>query len=209
MNKKKILTVGIVLAAVAVMLGCAVGGNGDDGLSDFDTSVPTLGENGWYKVFEDDFNGDGLNQDIDFGERYSGSKEIWTTSPHAIRWESNKSKHPEYACWWCPEMVEVKDSNLIVHSEYQDDHVCSGSCPKAGRFTGGIETRRIIGDNNNNKGTNDELLFSQAFGYFEVRAKFPNANGLWSAFWLQSPNMRKISNAGLDGTEIDLSLIHI
>ena len=58
-------------------------------MPDFDTSVPTLGENGWYKVFEDDFNGDGLNQNIDFGERYSGSKEIWTTSPHAIRWESN------------------------------------------------------------------------------------------------------------------------
>ena len=148
-------------------------------MPDFDTSVPTLGENGWYKVFEDDFSGDGLNQNIDFGERYSGSKEIWTTSPHAIRWESNDEKHPEYACWWCPEMVEVKDSNLIVRSEYRDDHVCSGDCPKAGRFTGGIETRRIIGDSNNNKGTNDELLFSQAFGYFEVRVKFPDADGLW------------------------------
>lgn len=87
-------------------------------MPDFDTSVPTLGENGWYKVFEDDFNGDGLNQNIDFGERYSGSKEIWTTSPHAIRWESNDEKHPEYACWWCPEMVEIRDSNLIVRSEY-------------------------------------------------------------------------------------------
>ena len=166
--------------------------------------MPTLGENGWYKVFEDDFNGDGLNQNIDFGERYSGSKEIWTTSPHAIRWESNDEKHPEYACWWCPEMVEIRDSNLIVRSEYRDDHVCSGDCPKAGRFTGGIETRRIVGDSNNNKGTNDELLFSQAFGYFEVRVKLPDADGLWSAFWLQSPNMRKISNAGLDGTEIDV-----
>lgn len=101
-------------------------------------------------------------------------------------------------------MVEVKDSNLIVRSEYRDDHVCSGDCPKAGRFTGGIETRRIVGDSNNNKGTNDELQFSQAFGYFEVRVKFPDADGLWSAFWLQSPNMRKISNAGLDGTEIDV-----
>ena len=61
-----------------------------------------------------------------------------------------------------------------------------------------------MGDNNNNKGTNDELLFSQAFGYFECRVKLPKSQGLWSAFWLQSPNMRKVGNEGKDGTEIDV-----
>lgn len=101
-------------------------------------------------------------------------------------------------------MVEVKDGNAIVHARYESDHQCDGDCPAAGRFTSGIETRKIVGDNNNNKGSQDELLFSQAFGYFEVRAKLPDTDGLWSAFWLQSSNQRKISSEGVDGTEIDV-----
>lgn len=170
----------------------------------YDLSVPQLNKDGWYLVFEDDFNGTSLNEGIKFGEKYTGNKEIWTTSPHAIRWQSDKKNKPEQACWWCPEMVEVKDSNVIIHSRYEENHTCDGDCPSAGRFTGGIETRRIDGDNNNNKGTQDTLLFSQAFGYFECRVKFPDSNGLWSAFWLQSPNMRKVGNNGEDGTEIDV-----
>lgn len=55
-----------------------------------------------------------------------------------------------------------------------------------------------------NKGTADTMLFSQAFGYFECRVKIPDSDGLWSAFWLQSSNMRKIGNEGEDGTEIDV-----
>lgn len=170
----------------------------------FDLSLPVLDENGWYMVFEDDFEGDALNQNIRFGERFTGSREIWTTSPHAIRWKSDDESTPDHGCWWCPNLVEVKDGNAVIHARYEDNHECDGDCPTAGRFTGGIETRRIAGDNNNNKGSQDELLFSQAFGYFEVRAKLPQADGLWSAFWLQSSNQRKISSEGVDGTEIDV-----
>lgn len=170
----------------------------------YDLSVPTLNSDGWYLVFEDDFSGNALNQNIKFGDKYSGNKEIWTYSPHAVRWESQDKDAPGKACYWCPNTVEIKNSNLVVHSGYESNHSCSGDCPKEGRFTGGIETRKIVGDNNNNKGTNDEMLFSQAFGYFECRAKFPKSKGLWSAFWLQSSNMRKVGNAGKDGTEIDV-----
>jgi len=170
----------------------------------WDLSVPVLDENGWYMVFEDDFDGSALNENIHFGESYSGSREIWTPSPHAIRWESNDKDKPEQACWWCDAMVEVKDGNAVIHSRYEDNHSCDGDCPQSGRFTSGIETRRINGDNNNNKGTDDELLFSQAFGYFECRVKIPESKGLWSAFWLQSSNQRKIGNKGKDGTEIDV-----
>lgn len=101
-------------------------------------------------------------------------------------------------------MVEVKDSKAIIHSRYEENHTCDGDCPAKGRFTGGIETRLISGDNNDNKGTSDTLLFSQAFGYFECRVKFPKSQGLWSAFWLQSSNMRQVGNKGKDGTEIDV-----
>ncbi len=170
----------------------------------YDLSLPILGQDGWYMVFEDDFEGDGLNQNIRFGENYTGNREIWTTSPHAIRWKSDKRKKPEQACWWCPEMVEVKDSTVIIHSRYEENHTCDGDCPAAGRFTSGIETRRVIGDRNFRKGSADELLFAQAFGYFECRVKFPDCDGLWSAFWLHTSNQMKIGNEGEDGTEIDV-----
>lgn len=170
----------------------------------YDLSIPTLNNDGWYLVFEDDFSGAVLNDGITFGEKYQGNKEIWTTSPHAIRWESNDKKKPWQACYWCDEMVEIKDSNLVIHSRYEDNHTCDGDCPKQARFTGGIETRKIVGDNNNNKGTDDEMLFSQAFGYFECKAKFSKSQGLWSAFWLQSSTMRQVGNEGEDGTEIDI-----
>lgn len=170
----------------------------------WDLSVPVLNENGWYLVFEDGFDGEKLNEGITFGEKYEGNKEIWTTSPHAIRWNSQDENKPEQACWWCPEMVEIKNSKAIIHSRYEENHTCGGDCPSKGRFTSGIETRLIAGDNNSNKGTADTLLFSQAFGYFECRVKLPKSQGLWSAFWLQSSNMRQVGNDGRDGTEIDV-----
>ena len=199
-----LLICAMVLSAV-MLFGCSKKDD-DSWKTDerYDLSVPVLGQDGWYLVFEDDFNGSALNENIIFGEKYTGSREIWTTSPHAIRWASNDDNKPEQACWWCPEMVEVKDSNAVIHSRYEESHVCDGDCPAQGRFTSGIETRLITGDNNDNKGTADTLLFAQAFGYFECRVKLPESQGLWSAFWLQSSNMRKVGNDGEDGTEIDV-----
>ncbi len=197
----------ILVAGICVMTSSCSKNKQDESWKEdknYDLSLPTLNKDGWYLVFEDNFDGDKLNENIKFGEKYKGNKEIWTTSPHAIRWQSNDEKKPQQACYWCPTMVEVKNSNLIVHSRYEDNHTCAGDCPKQGRFTSGIETRKIVGDNNSNKGTNDEMLFSQAFGYFECRVKFPNSKGLWSAFWLHSSNMRKVGNEGKDGTEIDV-----
>lgn len=170
----------------------------------YDLSLPVLGEDGWYLVFQDDFDGDALNENIVFGENYNGKTEIWTTSPHSVRWESDDKNKPEQNVYWCPEAVSVSDGTMQIRSFYSSDHVCSdGLCPSQGRFTGGIETRALT-EAGNDKGTSDELLFSQAFGYFEVRVKFPDATGLWSAFWLQSSNMRKTGAEGVDGTEIDV-----
>lgn len=199
------LLIGAITVGMLILSGCSKK-NDDSWKTDkrYDLSVPVLNQDGWYLVFEDDFNGNVLNENIIFGEKYTGNREIWTTSPHAIRWASNNDSKPEQACWWCPEMVEIKDSNAVIHSRYEDNHICNGDCPKQGRFTSGIETRLISGDNNDNKGTDDTLLFSQAFGYFECRVKLPKSQGLWSAFWLQSSNMRKVGNDGEDGTEIDV-----
>lgn len=199
-----IVAISLILSGAFILNACKKDNSQAWKNKGYDLSVPVLGQDGWYLVFEDDFEGDKLNEGIKFGDKYEGNKEIWTTSPHAIRWESNDKDKPEQACWWCPEMVEVKDSNAVIHSRYEENHTCNGDCPAKGRFTGGIETRLIEGDNNSNKGTSDTMLFSQAFGYFEVKAKLPKSQGLWSAFWLQFSNMRKVGNAGMDGTEIDV-----
>lgn len=204
---KKFLLIALsvcILAGILMFSGCSKKQDNSWKEKGYDLSLPVLNQDGWYMVFEDDFEGNALNENITFGDRYTGNKEIWTTSPHAIRWESNDEKKPEQACWWCPEMVEVKDSNAIIHSRYEENHSCDGDCPSTGRFTSGIETRLISGDNNDNKGTADTMLFSQAFGYFECKAKLPDSDGLWSAFWLQSSNQRKVGNEGQDGTEIDV-----
>lgn len=200
-----LLLIGVLMIGMVLLFGCSKKED-DSWKTDekYDLSVPVLNEDGWYMVFEDDFDGTALNEGIKFGERYTGSKDIWTTSPHAVRCESDDQKKPEQSSWWCPEMVEVKDSNAIIHSRYEENHMCDGDCPSKGRFTSGIETRLISGDNNNNKGTADTMLFSQAFGYFECRVKIPESQGLWSAFWLQSSNQRKVGNDGEDGTEIDV-----
>ncbi len=197
--------IGTIVTGMLMFYGCSKKEDDSWKTNDkYDLSVPVLNEDGWYMVFEDDFNGNALNEGITFGEKYTGNGEIWTTSPHAVRWKSDNDKKPEQSCWWCPEMVEVKDSNAVIHSRYEDNHICNGDCPKQGRFTSGIETRLITGDNNDNKGTSDTMLFDQAFGYFECRVKLPKSQGLWSAFWLQSSNMRKVGNDGEDGTEIDV-----
>ncbi len=203
---KKLLALSICVIIALTAAFSLVGCKEEDWRKDaYDLSLPVLGEDGWYMVFEDNFDGTSLNENITFGENYEGNTQIWTTSPHAIRWESNDPDKPEQNVYWCPETVSVADGNLHIRSFYSENHVCSdGSCPKTGRFTGGIETRAIVGDPDDNKGTSDDILFSQAFGYFETRVKFPDAKGLWSAFWLQSSNMRKVGAEGVDGTEIDV-----
>ena len=190
------------------------------------TATSGVDEDGWYLVFEDEFEGnsegsdleDALNASTVFGEVYKQknpedferqSKEgIWTTSPEGVRWESNDADKPEQACYWCADMVSVGDGYVTVRSAQESDHVCSqDKCPQSGRFTSGIETRAIIeGEDSEvaNKGQADDLLFAQAFGYFEATVRFPAAEGMWSAFWLQSSGMRKTGAEGVDGTEIDV-----
>ena len=44
--------------------------------------------------------------------------------------------------------------------------------------------------------------FSQRYGYFEMRAKFPQGPGTWPAFWMQAVDPLK--DPLQDGTEIDI-----
>lgn len=48
-------------------------------------------------------------------------------------------------------------------------------------------------------------IFEQKYGYFEIRAKLQNIEGIWSAFWLMPINIDLYGqDGGADGTEIDI-----
>lgn len=51
-------------------------------------------------------------------------------------------------------------------------------------------------------GTQDK--FEHKFGYWEARMRFQKQPGHWSAFWLQSPTIRKTGNVKKYGAEIDI-----
>ena len=189
---KRIISIIITLLMLLVLLSsCAQSEDWKE--KGYDLSLPILGEDGWYEVFYDDFSENILNP------------EIWTTSPHGLRWntQTGNDLHSNY---WCSDTVKVENAKVIISSFETENHVCSeGVCPAKGRFSGGIETRLVItNDSEDSKGQHDELLFGQAYGYFEASVKLPNADGLWGAFWLQSSNQRKIGNEGMDGIEIDI-----
>ena len=106
------------------------------------------------------------------------NEDVWMKSPHGLR-------NTEY---WCDNMVRVENGNCVVSAAVLDDNVCD-ICPSSGDFTSGIETRGKL---------------EQAFGYFEARVKYPSAQGMWTAMWLQSHTMGRLGNGGRDGSEIDI-----
>ena len=48
--------------------------------------------------------------------------------------------------------------------------------------------------------------FDNAFGYWEARVRFTSRDGMWSAFWIQSPTINNTgNNPAANGTEIDVT----
>ena len=207
---KKVLVAALALAmAACVFSGCTrqTGLHADLTLMEnesIDKSLPRDGRDGWYTVFVDDFDRETLNDSTAIGQLRNAdgtpgetiTTDIWTYSPHDVRWETQTGS-ADQTSYWCPEMVTLRDGKVEIKAYETQNHTCD-SCPKNGRFSGGIETRKINEDGSSTQ------LFSQAYGYFEATVKFPDADGLWSAFWLQSVNQNNPSHQGLDGTEIDV-----
>ncbi|MDE7216234.1 MAG: glycoside hydrolase family 16 protein [Clostridia bacterium] len=157
---------------------------------------------GWYATLIDNF-------DVVHDSESGLNPEIWTTSRHDLRWASQSKKHPECSNYWCSKAVSVEDGKARVRAYYDEDHdceVCREYGHINGRFTGGFETRaEVVREENNGKREYDSnILWAQAFGYFETSIKFPDMDGMWSAFWLQGNEMREIGFDGEDGTEIDI-----
>jgi hypothetical protein len=145
-------------------------------------SYPNLSaENGWTETMNTDFSAMTSMADLNAAN--------WFPSKHGLR-------SYEY---WCPDMIEFRTGEaLVINSVKSDDHVCSeGICPEHGVFTGGIETRRENGDD-------WDIMFEQAYGFFEAEVWVPSGTGMWSAFWLQCSGTNKVGNYGRDGSEIDI-----
>lgn len=162
----------------------------------------TVNEEGWYATLIDNF-------DVVYNENRGLNPQIWTTSRHDVRWASQKKNHPEYANYWCSEMVSVEDGVVKVKAEYDSNHqceICKSYGHTDGRFTGGFESRAEVvkPDGKGGRAYDSNIIWAQAFGYYEAKVRFPNVDGMWSAFWLQGNEMREIGNDGLDGTEIDV-----
>lgn len=86
--------------------------------------------------------------------------------------------------YWDSAQCFTQDGNLIIRTEYKEDGAYG-----AGWYSGTCSTR---------------ALKEFTYGYFEVRCKAPAAEGLWSAFWMQSQTMSDETEGGKNGAEIDI-----
>jgi beta-glucanase (GH16 family) len=136
---------------------------------------PALDLTDYIISFEDNF--DGAKLDTTY---WTARNHLDTGSPE----QTEKEKALRRGGYWDPDQVFVENGNLIIRTEYKSDGKYG-----AGYYTGIAETPG---------------LFEQRYGYFEVRAKLPAAQGMWAAFWLLCDGMRSEANGGLDGAEIDI-----
>lgn len=111
-------------------------------------------------TFEDDFEGDRLDQTK------------WHLAPE---WQRQ-----DIGGYWRDSMTEVKDSNLVLWANIDDDGT---------PISGAIRSKGI---------------FEQAFGYFECRMKFHKTTGFWGAFWMMCGDVCKEDGSAESGVEIDI-----
>ncbi len=107
-------------------------------------------------TFEDNFDGDSLDR----------SK--WN---YGFEVEEGKKSAPRRGGFWAQDGVIVDGGNLILRTDWREDGENG-----AGWYSGTAMTCRQDGQN--------EHLFSQKYGYFEMRCKVPFFIGGWGAFWL-------------------------
>ncbi len=67
-----------------------------------------------------------------------------------------------------------------------------------------VLTTKKVGDEYHTAMISTDGKYETTFGYFECRVKFQEQIGHWSAFWLQSPTIQKVSDPKVNGTEIDI-----
>ncbi|MDE7216179.1 MAG: glycoside hydrolase family 16 protein [Clostridia bacterium] len=139
-------------------------------------------------TFEDNFDGDSLDE----------SK--WN---YGFAVGEGKKSSPRKGGFWAQDGVFVENGNLILRTQWREKGENG-----AGWYSGTVMTCEEAGE------SLDEQLFSQRYGYFEIRCKTPFFYGGWCAFWLMpfdhfadehnDQQSSKHLNTGIDGTEIDI-----
>ena len=84
------------------------------------------------------------------------------------------------------DMAQVKDGNLHIYADYIEEGLGGQG---AGYYSHILTTRD---------------LFTQKYGYFEVRCILPKGAGQWAAFWMNAKTMEVVDGSGKDGSEIDI-----
>ena len=97
--------------------------------------------------------------------------------------------------WWNMNQVSFDGGCLIVTADYQEKG------PKgADYYSCGIDTNPL----HNFLSKTGDKGYEQRYGYFEIRAKFPEGDGFNPAFWLMNEGMFEGSPSGINGCEIDV-----
>lgn len=188
-NFAKISIVFVAILTLSVLFFCLTGCEyttfrGDSWKKKYDISAPDLtnagsdkdnaNSSGWYVALIEDFDDDSWTQ-------------LWKPVENVLRNEE----------YWCDKMIKQNDGKIEILAEKSNSHICDNCEDKSNYYTSGIITAKY--ENGKRVPT-----FSQAFGYFEAKVKFPYSDGMWSAFWLQTLSQGQIGNGGKDGAEIDI-----
>lgn len=117
----------------------------------------------WDLVFTDDFDADALDQDLWTWCYW------WVTNGCAIGTNGELE-------WYQPDNITIADGALVLTALRQDVMTADGE-PRS--FTSGmVTTGRASSD------LTEPLRFGFTYGLAEIRAKLPEGQGLWPAFWL-------------------------
>ncbi len=85
--------------------------------------------------------------------------------------------------YWDINQAVVKDGHLTIRTEYLENGKYG-----PGYYTANVSTRNI---------------YTQKYGYFECRCKLAAMEGMWSAFWITTEDIKDFM-PGTQGTEIDV-----
>lgn len=69
-----------------------------------------------------------------------------------------------------------------------------------GVYSGAVRTLPIKDHDGNVKAAG----YTHGFGYYEIRCKLPDVEGIWHAFWMMCGDVYSVENGSTDGVEIDV-----
>lgn len=130
--------------------------------ADLPLAMPVGQDGAFHLVFRDEFDGETLDLSR------------WTT---CYWWDDNGCTNlgNNEMQWYRPENVSLADGNLVIEARPEEVVGWKG---RMFPYTSGIVTTGLYYEEDPS-----QVRFATTYGYFEIRAKVPAGQGLWSAFW--------------------------